>query len=95
MTTLKAKTVTIESSLKLFGLDRGMSDGSAVIITFEIEGDGTEADVRRATLEQKEKLDVLVATMELATGAMSNDQYTSRKKYIKGAYDHILKREAK
>lgn len=92
MSKLRPKNITIESNVKFFGLDSGVSSGSTIAVEFEIP-DGLEAaDLRRAALEEKERLDLLTLTMELARGAIERNAYESRKKTLKVYYDKLLNR---
>lgn len=74
--------------MKFFGLEAGRSSGSEASITFDCDG-MSEEEVRRAILTEKERLDVLVLTMEYATGGVSSDGYTKIKERVKGAYERL------
>lgn len=92
MSKLQPRNITIESSTKFFGLDSGSSTGSTVAVEFDIPEGLEAADLRRATLEEKERLDLLTLTMELARGAIDNDAFERRKARIKAYYDKLLNR---
>lgn len=92
MSRLQPKSITLESSLKFFGLDSGRSDGSSTSITFEIPPDMSSGEFRKALLEEKEQLDLLVATMELAKGTFARSKYENYKSGLRATYDKLLKR---
>lgn len=83
----------VESSLKVFSLDRGSSDGSTISITFDVPPGMQRNDLNRALLEEKEKLDMLVLHMERLKGTISPDFFGTRADQIKAAYATIPKRE--
>jgi hypothetical protein len=88
-------TVTIESTLKLYGrenrLSEHFSEGTTVGITYTVPEGVT--DLRDALYRQKKHLDILVATMELAKGTLGREQYDQRRKLLNRAYSQLLKEE--
>lgn len=89
---LRPDRITLEASLKLFGLDQGQSNGSTIAIEFDVPADMDPDYVREQTWREKERLDVLVATMELARGNLTRDAYDKWRAFHKKAYDSLLKR---
>lgn len=85
--------VTIESSFKAFTLEKGESVGSSVSITFAVPPDMEKGELGQAMLAEKEGLDVLVGTMELASGGLNRARYEDWKKRLREWYDRLLKRE--
>lgn len=91
---LAPRTVTIESNLKAFGLDKGISDGTTVSVTYDVPPDTTRPEFTRLVLEEKERLDKLALYMEHAKGSVENDFLSRRKAQIERGYDKLLKRTA-
>lgn len=94
MSYLQPTRITIESTLKIFSLDKGASDGSTLTIEFNLPEGALSADlsVKRAILEEKEVIDLLVLTMEKAKGVMSDALFLARKAMLKKSYDALLRR---
>lgn len=92
MSRLRPRTITIESTVKFFELDRGMSSGSTVQMQFDIPDDMEDAELKIVRMEEKERLDLVLLSMEVARGGMSVENYSKRKNAIKANYDKLLKR---
>lgn len=93
MSKLKPKEITVESSVKFFELDRGMSSGSMLSITYEIPEGMDQEQLKIARLKEKERLDLTLLSMEVARGGMSVENFISRKNAVKKNYNKLLKRE--
>lgn len=94
MTRLVPKEITITSSAKHFGLDRGASDGSELSISFCVP-DELSTDrlaFAAAVLEEKERLDRTVLYMEYAKGAIDEGFLQKRRQLLQARYDKLLKR---
>lgn len=89
---LKPRTVTLGSEAKFFGLDKGESNGSSASITFEIPDGMTDADLKRAMLLEKERLDIFTLITERLKGSLSQELFEARRANIKNGYDKVLKR---
>lgn len=95
MSRLIPRRTTIESNVKFFELDKGMSSGSAVSIEFDLPEDMDDDELKVARMEEKERLDLVLLSMEVARGGMSVENYKRRKDAIRLNYDKLLKRTAK
>lgn len=84
-------TVTLESSLKLFGLQRGESVGTAVSVEFSVPGGVTRKDLTLLLLAEQERLDKYCLLAEHAKGAMDDGAFNVAKASICDRYDLILK----
>jgi len=95
MSKLLPKQVTIGSEAKHFHLDEGVSNGSSMAMTFDIDFEGSELsrhDLNLLILTEKERLDLLVLSAEVLKGSLSPDEYKRRKAMIKKNYDRALHR---
>lgn len=70
---------TIESSLKFFGLDQGVSTGSSMTVEVDIPFEFGTPEFAREALLAKLKLDKLVLTAEATAGHISGAEYKQRK----------------
>lgn len=93
-TKLIPRQVTITSELKFFGLDRGSSTGSPVSVTYDVPEGLEGSDFRRTVLEEKERLDILVLTMELARGGITRLAYDEKRANLRRSFDGLLQRES-
>jgi len=91
---LVPRTITVESNLKLFGLEQGRSEGSSVSIAFEVPEDMDEKELQRSMYLEKEGLDQAVLVMERVKGSLNDGMHKQSRDRIKLAYDKILKRGA-
>lgn len=87
---LKATEVWVESSFKAFGLDRGKSSGSTVSVKFAIPSDVEGLELRLQVLEEKKRLDLLVLSMEMLRGGISNKDYQETKSAVTATYEKIF-----
>lgn len=93
-TTLKPVRVTLESSLKLFGLQQGSSEGSLIQMTFEIpEGFENNGQLLRLMLREKEKLDLFCLSAERLRGTLTSEEYQRRRALILQSYASVLDKD--
>jgi hypothetical protein len=91
---LVPRTVTVESNLKLFELQNGMSSGTTLAMTFDIPEGMDRAMLRQRMLEEKEVLNRLAGVMEVASGAFERTRFESWRKRMTKLFDQILKRSS-
>jgi len=89
---LVPRKVTIESSIKFFGLDIGRSEGSTLSVEFDIPEGMDPKEFKRAYFTEKEQLDLAALAMEKARGSVKDSAYTNSRQRIKQSYDRILGR---
>jgi len=89
---LVPRKVTIESSIKFFGLDIGRSEGSTVSVEFDLPEGMDSKEFRRAYFTEKEQLDLTTLAMEKARGSVKDSAYVNSRQRIKQSYDKILGR---
>lgn len=90
---LRPRSITLESTFKVFSLDKGASDGSTLTMAFDVPPEMSPQELRKALLTEKERMDLLVLTMERAKGVVPDSVWVARKNRLKATYDQILKRE--
>ena len=89
MSVLVPTSITIESSGKFFGLEKGVSTGTLIATTFDVPEGTTADELKVARLEEKERLDLLVLTMEVARGSMTVEEYKGRRSVVQENYAKI------
>lgn len=87
---MKPKSFTVESSLKFFGLERGVSSGTMLQATFELE-DGE--DLQSSMIKAKESLDGLALKMEVANGGVTKDAFARISTGQREVYNRLLGRK--
>jgi hypothetical protein len=93
-TGLIPRQITVGSDFKAFTKSDpiGLSDGSSVSITFDVDPNLNDVELSRLVFIEKEKLDLATLTMEYAKGSITDTLFQHRKARIRGTYDKILKR---
>lgn len=90
------KEITITSSSKNFGLEKGASEGSELAVTFIVPdalvSEENRSEFTRAVLEEKERLDRMVLYMEHARGSIDAGNLARRRDILSSGYDRLLKR---
>ena len=61
---LKPKAVTLHSSFKAFGFRDGISTGTEISVSFEVDGEPTEAQLKEAIVREQFVLDTLAMRLE-------------------------------
>ena len=84
--------VQLTSSLKFFGLDAGSSDGTEISIEFDVPAGMDRKTLRRAMLEEQERLDNLALYAQRLKGAVKDGLFHRRRAVIKENYDKLLGR---
>lgn len=70
---LVPKSVTVSASFKAFGFRDGLSSGTDLSITFDVEGDMALEDVRREVYKAKYSLDMMALRIEAGKGMIPQE----------------------
>lgn len=70
---LVPKTVTVSSSFKAFGFRDGLSSGSDLSMTFDVEGDMSIDEVRKEIYKAKYSLDMMALRIEAGKGMIPQE----------------------
>jgi len=88
------RSVTVESNLKLFELQNGMSSGTTLAMTFDVPQGMDRPMLRQRMLEEKEILNRLAGVMEVASGAFERSRFEAWRNRMTALFDKILKRSS-
>ena len=87
---MRAKTVTVVSQAKYFGLEEGKSTGSEVHITYEVDEDTSMDSLKKEVLRRKWDLDQLLLIQEYARGTLSPSKYASEREVLRDRYNKLF-----
>jgi len=81
--------ITIGAEFKNFGLENGKSIASSASIEFSIPEGMQREELLKRSLEEREKLELMLLLAQVVKGAITNDFYKETKASIKAGYEKI------